>query len=212
MSEVLEVKERKLVGKLNNSRLRRSGKLPAVLYGHGKDCLSLEISAEEFNASLRHGAKLVQLTRAADGQALLQDVQWDTFQQHVLHVDLLRVEAQDRVKVNVDLQLRGEAPGEHEGGIVEHLVHQLEIETDPGHIPEHLHVNINHLHLGQELKISDIEDLPEGAVVLGESDMVLVQCVEPTIIPDEQEVAADSAEPEIIGGRKDEEEDEQSEQ
>ncbi len=212
MSEVLEVKERKLVGKLNNSRLRRSGKLPAVLYGHGKDCLSLEISAEDLNASLRHGAKLVQLKGAADGQALLQDVQWDTFQQHVLHVDLLRVEAQDRVKVNVDLQLRGEAPGEHEGGIVEHLVHQLEIETDPGHIPEHLHVNINHLHLGQELKISDIEDLPEGAVVLGESDMVLVQCVEPTIIPDEQEVAADSAEPEIIGGRKDEEEDEQSEQ
>lgn len=206
MSEVLEVNKRDLVGKLNNGRLRRSGKLPAVLYGHGKECLSLEISADALNASLRHGAKLVELKGAAKGQALLHDIQWDTFQQHVLHVDLLRVDAKDRVKVNVDLLLRGEAPGEHEGGVVEHLVHFLEIETDPGHIPEHLHVNINHLHLGEELKISDIEDLPDGAIVQGEPEMVLAQCVEPTILPDEDEMATDGAEPEVIGGRKDDEE------
>lgn len=204
MSEVLEVKKRDLVGKLNNSRLRRAGKLPAVLYGHGKECLSLEVSADDLKSSLRHGAKLVQLKGAADGQALLQDIQWDTFQQHVLHVDLLRVEAQDRVKVNVDLLLRGEAPGEHEGGVVEHLVHFLEIETDPGHIPDHLHVSINQLHLGEELRISDIEDLPAGATVLGEPDMILVHCVEPTVLPEVEETGTDGAEPEIIGGRQDE--------
>ena len=168
--------------------------------------MSLEISAENLKTSLRHGAELVQLKGAAEGQALLQDIQWDTFQQHVLHVDLLRVEAQDRVKVEVDLQLRGEAPGEHEGGVVEHLVHFLEIETDPGHIPEHLHVNINHLHLGGELRVLSIEDLPEGALVLGEPDMILVQCVEPTVVPEEDELAGSGAEPEIIGRKDDDEE------
>ena len=206
MSEVLEVKKRDLVGKLNNSRLRRSGKLPAVLYGHGKECLSLEVSAEALKTSLRHGAKLVELKGAANGQALLQEIQWDTFQQHVLHVDLLRVEAQDRVKVNVDLLLKGEAPGEHEGGVVEHLVHFLEIETDPGHIPDHLHVSINQLHLGGELKIADIFDLPAGAIVSGEQDMVLVQCVEPTVQPEEDELAVSGAEPEVIGQKDEDEE------
>lgn len=155
---------------------------------------------------------MVELKGAAKGQALLQDIQWDTFQQHVLHVDLLRVEAQDRVTIDVELLLRGEPPGEHEGGIVDQLIHSVELETDPGHIPENLHLNINHLHLGEELKVSDIEDLPAGAVVLGEPDMILVQCVEPTIQPEEEEMGAAGTEPEVIGERKDEEEEDKSEE
>ncbi len=204
MSEVLEVAKRELHGKLNNGRLRRSGKLPAVLYGHGKESISLTLTVDGLQATMRHGAKVVELKGAADGQALLHNVQWDTFQQHVLHVDLLRVDAKDRVKLEVDLLLRGEAPGEHEGGVVEHLVHYLEIETDPGHIPDHLHVSVNHLHLGGLLKIKDIIDLPEGAKIFGDPDMVLVQCVEPTDLPDEE--LAEGAEPEVIGRKADDEE------
>lgn len=205
MSEVLEVTKRELHGKLNNGRLRRTGKLPAVLYGHGEEPISLTVTAEGLQATLRHGAKVVELKGAADGQALLQEIQWDTFQQHVLHVDLLRVDAKDRVTIEVDLLLRGEAPGEHEGGVVEHLVHYLEIETDPGHIPDHLHVSVNNLHLGGSLKIKDIIDLPEGAKVIGDQDMVLVQCVEPTEAP-EDEGLADGAEPEVIGRKASDEE------
>ncbi len=206
MSEVLEVAKRELHGKLNNGRLRRSGKLPAVLYGHGKEPISLTVTVDGLTASLRHGAKVVELKGAADGQALFQDIQWDTFQQHVLHVDLLRVDAKDRVTIEVDLLLRGEAPGEHEGGVVEHLVHHLEIETDPGHIPENLHVNVNHLHLGGSLKIKDIIDLPEGAKVVGDAEMVLVQCVEPVEAPKEE--VAEGAEPEVIGRKADDDEEE----
>jgi large subunit ribosomal protein L25 len=205
MSEVLEVAKRELHGKLNNGRLRRTGKLPAVLYGHGEPPVSLTINADDLEATLRHGAKVVDLKGAADGQALLQQIQWDTFQQHVLHIDLLRVDAKDRVEVEVDLLLRGEAPGEHEGGVVEHLVHRLEVETDPGHIPDSLHLSINHLHLGGSLKISDIIDLPEGAKVLGDQDIVLVQCVEPTEAPEETAMA-DGAEPEVIGRKAEGEE------
>lgn len=204
MSEVLEVTKREQHGKLNNGRLRRSGKLPAVLYGHGQEPLSLSVTAEGLEATLRHGAKVVELKGDADGQALLQEIQWDTFQQHVLHIDLLRVDAKDRVTIEVDLLLRGEAPGEHEGGVVEHLIHHLEIETDPAHIPDHLHVSINHLHLGGTLKVKDIIDLPEGAKVLGDADMVLVQCVEPTEAPEEESAAG--AEPELIGRKAADEE------
>ena len=204
MSEVLEVTKRELHGKLNNGRLRREGILPAVLYGHGKEPISLSVSADSLRATMRHGAKVVDLKGAADGQALLQEVQWDTFQQHILHVDFLRVDAKDRVTIEVDLLLRGEAPGEHEGGVVEHLVHHMEIETDPGHIPDHLHVSINHLHLGGSLKIKDIIDLPEGAKVIGDPEMVLVHCVEPVEAPDEE--VAEGAEPEVIGRKAEDEE------
>lgn len=206
MSEVLEVARRESFGKLNNRRLRAEGKLPAVLYGHGKETINLTLTADGLNATLRHGAKLVELKGAALGQALLHDIQWDAFQQHVLHVDLLRVEAQDRVKVEVDLQVRGEAPGEHEGGVVEQVVHFLEVETDPGHIPDHLHVSINQLHVGESLKVTDILDLPHGAVVLGDPDQVLVQCVEPTVVPEEEVPAEAGAEPEVIGRKAEEEE------
>lgn len=205
MSEVLEVTKRESHGKLNNQRLRRRGRVPAVVYGHGTTPLSVSVSAEGLEATMRHGAKVVDLSGDTTGQALLQEVQWDTFQHHVLHVDLLRVDAQDRVTIEVDILLRGEAPGEREGGVVEHLVHRVEVETDPAHIPDHLHVNINHLHLGGVLKVSDIFDVPPGAKVLEPADTVLVQCVEPGAEP-EEEALAEGAEPEVIGRKAAEEE------
>jgi large subunit ribosomal protein L25 len=206
MSEVLEVTSRDTVGKLSNIRLRREGKLPAVLYGHGKESVNLTVPADGLEATLRHGAQVVQLKGAATGQALMQHIQWDTFQQHILHVDFLRVDAKDRVTVEVPLVLRGEAPGEKEGGIVEQLLHAVEIETSPANVPEHLQLSVNQLHLGGTLKVSDIEDVPEGVVVHVEPEAVLVQCVEPTILPEEVEEGAAEAEPEVIGQKDEEDE------
>jgi large subunit ribosomal protein L25 len=206
MAEVLEVTLRETRGKLRSRRLRYEGRLPAVLYGHGKDSLSLTIAADQVRSALRHGAQVVDLQGAADGQALLQDVQWDTFQQHLLHIDLLRVDASDRIKVVVPLVLHGEAPGESEGGIVEVLHHTLEVETSPGNIPDKFEINVNDLHINGSLTAANIEDIAEGVKLLIDADQVLVQCVEPTVVPDEEDVAVTGEEPEIIGGRKDDEE------
>jgi large subunit ribosomal protein L25 len=199
MAETLQVKKRQQTGKLNNRRLRREGHLPAILYGHGEETVMLTLPAEQLETTLRHGAKVVELAGDATGQALLQDIKWDTFQQHVLHLDLLRVDASERVTVEVPLHLRGEAPGEHEGGVVEHLVHYVEIETSPANIPEALHIKINKLALNGELKVSDIIDLPPGATLVTESDTIAVKCVEPTPEEEEEPLAAGAAEPEVIG-------------
>ena len=207
MSEVLEVESREKLGKLNNRRLRDSGRLPAVLYGHGQDPVSLTLKADEVDTSLRHGAHLVDLKGAADGQALLQDIQWDTFQQHVLHVDLLRVDSSDRVKVELPVVLRGEAPGESEGGVVEFLLHSVEIEVGATEIPEALHMSINDLHVGGSLKPADIEDMPAGATFVTDENAVLVHCVEAKAEVEEEEVEeAGAAEPEVIGQKAAEEE------
>jgi large subunit ribosomal protein L25 len=206
MSDVLEVSERELLGKLNSRRLRAEGIVPAVLYGHGEPSVSLKFHADQIRASLRHGAHIVELQGAAKGTALLQDVQWDVFQQHILHVDLLRVDATERVKVEVPIVLRGSAPGENEGGVIEFLMHSIEIETSVASVPDKLHLSVNDLHLNTALKAADIEDMPEGATVEN-ADAVIVQCVTPTVVLDEDdEVAgASGAEPEVIGEKEDKE-------
>ncbi len=111
MTDVLQVEDRELSGKQNNRRLRRSGRLPVVLYGHNEPVVSLSVGAEELQGLIRHGVKVVDLEGAASGQALFQELQWDTFMQQVLHVDLLRVDASERVNVEIPLVLRGDAPG-----------------------------------------------------------------------------------------------------
>lgn len=208
MSEVLEVSARESLGKLNNRRLRAEGIVPAVLYGHGEGSVNLKLPASQLRTTLRHGAHVVELQGAAKGQALLQDIQWDVFQQHILHVDLLRIDAKERVKVEVPVHLRGEAPGEDEGGILEHLRHSIEIEVSAANIPDELHVNVKELHLGGTLRASDIEDLPEGATFVGGEELVIVNCVQPQVEPEEDEEAAglaSGAEPEVIGQKADEE-------
>jgi large subunit ribosomal protein L25 len=206
MSQLLNVENRKQHGTRNNARLRQAGKLPAVLYGHGEDCLSLSLAADQFEASLRHGAKVVDLEGAASGKALLQEVQWDTFFKHVLHVDLLRVRAGEKVTIEVPIELRGEAPGTREGGIIEQMLHSVEIEVELDAIPDKLHVNINHLDVGGELTLSDLEDLPAGAKILMDAEELVVHCVMRAV--EEEEAAAEGAtvEPEVIGKGKEEEE------
>jgi large subunit ribosomal protein L25 len=212
MSETLEIAVRQTRGKLRNRRMRQSGQLPGILYGHGQEPISVTIPLEQMESTLRHGAQVVDLKGAADGQALLQEIQWDTYQQHVLHVDLLRVDASDRVVVEVPLALRGEAPGQRQGGVVDLLVHVVEIETSPAAIPDHLHLNVNQLQLNGELKVADIEDLPAEAKVLLDPETTLVECRQPVEMPEaEEEVAAvGGEEPEVIG-RKEEEEGEADE-
>lgn len=210
MSEVLEVAVREDHGKLRNRRLRANGIVPAVLYGHGEESVSLSIKSENFRASLRHGAKVVQLSGAADCQALFKAVQWDTFHQHVLHVDLLRVDEKDRIKVQVPIAVRGDAPGTHEGGVIEHVVRTIEIETSPANIPEQLIASVNELHVGDAVKSSQLTGLPSGAIFVDGDDLMIVHCIEPSAAApaeDDDPTTATAAEPEVIGQKKEDEED-----
>ena len=209
MADLIKVETRKSFGKRNNERLRRSGRTPAILYGHGEEPLSLSVAADQLGASLRHGAKVVDLDGAATGKALLQDVQWDTFYQHVLHVDFLRVLAGEKVTVEVPIELKGEAAGVAEGGIIEHVLHSIEIECPLDVIPEKLHVNIKNLKIGDHLTVKDIFDLPAGATISSDEEELVVHCVAPMAEEEEEAAAGEegAAEPEVISkGKADEEE------
>ena len=100
--------------------MRQSGRIPAVLYGHGEESVSLSLRHEELEAAVRHRAHLVNLEGGVKESALIQAVQWDTFGVEILHADLFRVRKGEKHEAVVAIQLRGEAPGaeqEHHAGL-----------------------------------------------------------------------------------------------
>ncbi len=208
MADVLNVTQRPQLGSRSSRRLRRSGQVPAVLYGHGKENVNLTIPAGELYHAVRYGSKLVEVRGAVQDSALIRDVQWDAYGQEVLHVDLARVSAEEAVEITLAVELRGEAPGSREGGVIDHSTHEIEIRCPAKAIPENFVVNINSLHLGESITASDLP-LPEGAELLTDPDQVIVSCEEP-VAEIEEEVAAAEAEPEVIG-RKEEGEEEANE-
>jgi len=204
MAEVLQVQLRETRGKRNARRERRAGRLPAILYGHGQRSISLSVSAEEIDAALRHGARLVKLAGAVEEQAFVRELQWDTWGKHVLHVDLTRVSEHEKVRVVVAVELRGEAPGMKQGGVVKQLIHELEIECEATAIPERIYLNINQLGLGEKITVAQME-LPASVVPFADPESVVVECHEPVVVEEEAPAEAAEVEPEVIGRKKEEE-------
>lgn len=204
MAEELVVQIREQYGKRRNRRMRKSGAIPAVLYGHGEKTLPLSVAADAFDAVLRHGARMVALSGGVQESALIREVQWDTWGNEVLHVDFTRVSAHEKVEVSVALELRGEAPGMHDG-IVEQLLHEIDIRCPASEIPEKIEVRVIDLNVGDSISVSELE-LPTGASLITPPEEVVVHCIEPVEMPEEEEEAAEavSGEPEVIGEKEEE--------
>jgi large subunit ribosomal protein L25 len=200
MRETLNVQLRSSLGKKNNRRLRRSGQVPAVLYGHGQESVSLSIATSAIEGALRHHSRLVDLAGAANESALISEVQWDTFGLEVLHVDFTRASADERIEVEVSVELKGQAIGVKEGGVIEQVLREVRIECPAGLIPEKLVLNIADLALGGSLTCAALK-LPEGATLLTDADEMIVHCVTPRE-EGEEEGIGEGAEPELIGGKK----------
>jgi len=199
----LKVELREAHGKRVNRRLRASGKVPAILYGHRQKCVSLSIPVEMLDAVIRRGNRFVQLSGAVREKAIIKECQWDTWGKEVLHVDLTRVSEHEKIRVTVALELRGEAPGTKEGGVVRQQLHEIELECEAAAVPEKIEVNINHLELGHTILVSNLS-LPVGSVALTDAGLLVVSCATAVEVPEAEEKAADGSEPEVIGRKKEE--------
>ncbi len=211
MTDVLNVSLREHTGTCRVRRLRRSGLTPAILYGHGEENVNLSVPTSEVEAAIRHGGKLVDLRGGVAEKALIRAIQWDAFGAYVLHLDLTRVSETERVLVSVPLDLKGEAPGAKQGGIVDHHIFDVEIECPAGEIPERLFASIKALELGGNVTVGEVE-LPPHVNMVTAADEVVVTCHAQGLVgeaEEEEEAAGGSSEPEIIG-RKPEEGEEES--
>lgn len=202
METKLVAQRRTKLGTSANRRLRASGLVPGNIYGHKQDAISVTFPAKETSALVRSTHRVVELE--LDGKtetAILRETQWDHFHTELRHVDFMRVDANERVKVDVDVVLRGTAAGELAGGVLEHSLHMLHVDCLAINIPEAILVKVQGLQIGQAIHVKEL-DIPTGVKVLNNPDAIVVRVVQPIIVETAPAAEAVAVEPEVIKKEK----------
>lgn len=198
----LAVQRRAEQGSRECRHLRAKGLVPGNLYGHKQDNVPLTVSAAELEPLVRGGAHVLDIE--IDGKAekvLFREVQWDYLGKSLVHVDLLRVDPNEKLTVEIKVELKGTAPGTLSGGVLDHTLRTLTIECLAIQIPDNIVVKISALEVGHALHVRDLE-VPPNTHILNNPDAVVVRVAQPG---SEIETAAGGigdegpAQPEIIG-------------
>ena len=208
MSITIKAQKREQLGKNACHRLRREGRVPAVIYGEGADSQPLIVDKKDFLAILKSESGENTLFKVGFEaellDAMIKDLQTDPATDELLHVDLIRISMDKAIRVSVNVLLKGEPVGvKAEGGFVDFITRQVEVECLPKDIPESLDLDISQLHLHQSAKIADLA-APAGVKLMGEPNQVLViielpkEEVVKEAAPEEAAVAEEKAEPEVI--------------
>jgi len=209
---VIEAELRGETGSRASRRLRKSGRVPGVVYGHGQEGVNVFMNAHDLLKSLHSGAHIfdLKLKGQPDDKVLIKEVQYDSLGNEIIHVDLQRVALTETVEVTVPIMLVGHAIGAVHKGIVDQPLKELEVACLPTQIPDDVRVHVTELDIGDMLTVKDI-DLPEGVSTLNAPDQVVVT-VHPPVKEEEVEAAVEAgeevepAEPEVIGAAPREEE------
>ncbi|HOB73624.1 MAG TPA: 50S ribosomal protein L25 [Phycisphaerae bacterium] len=200
----LQAERREAGGSRAAARLRRTGKIPGIVYGHGEGPVTVAVSTRELAGAIKHGQHLVQLN--LDGQTrhvLIKDVQYDHLASTPVHVDFMRVDMHQRVTVTVPLEFKGVPVGTNEGGIFESPMADIEIECAVTDIPEMIRVNVADLKLGDAIHVRDLQ-LPPNVTAQAAPDAIVcaVRAKEAEEAVEAAEEGAEAAEPEIISRRE----------
>jgi large subunit ribosomal protein L25 len=191
-------------GSRDANRLRKAGRVPAVVYGHKEETLPITVSRDELASALRHHARTVDLDLNGKAETvLIQQVQHDHLGSGLVHVDFRRVSKDERVRTTVDIELRGTAPGATGGGVLDQPLHKIHVECPAIAIPESIRVRIDGLLLGQAIHVKELE-LPAGVKALDDPDLVVVQVKQQqAALPEPTTLAPEgTAEPEVITKKK----------
>ena len=220
-TNVLEGQPREAGTKNDAKRVRRDGKIPAVVYGAGKDSLSISVDPRVvtriLNSETGHNTIFDLAMGGEKTKAMIVDWQYEPIKGKLLHIDLKRIALDKVLKVSVPIFLVGEAAGvKQEGGIMEQMLREVEIECLPGDIPSHIDADVSNLMFGHVLRVSELphsgslkfmteENQPVAHVVAVKEHVVEAPAVEGA------EAAAAPAEPEVIKKGKQEVEGEAAE-
>lgn len=205
---VLGTKARTGKGSREARRLREQGQIPAIIYGHKETPEPVAVSREELETALRQHTHMVEVETNGKKQAvLIQDIQYDHLGKDILHLDLLRVSATDRIHATVPIELRGTAAGTKGGGVLIQPLHDLHIECLVSARPESIRVKIDDLQIGQAIHVRELQ-VPEGVKVLNDPEAVVVQLKMPAAQaePTAAMPVEGAAEPEVITKKKEKDE------
>ncbi|MHB1864360.1 MAG: 50S ribosomal protein L25/general stress protein Ctc [Gemmatimonadaceae bacterium] len=199
-------------GKGAARKLRQSGQVPAVIYGHSREPQALALNTRDLQKLLDHvsyASTVIELNvDGATSRTLIRDIQRHPFKKEILHVDFQELVAGEKVTVSVPLVFVGVPEGVRTGGgILDQVMHEVSIHVDPSLIPNHVDVDVAALAIGHGIHVRDLK-LPEGIAVLDEQDATICVVTAPKAVVEETVVAAAAeapAEPELIRKPKPEE-------
>jgi large subunit ribosomal protein L25 len=218
MSITIQCEKRDIFGKNASRRLRREGKVPAVLYGGDGPNAHLVVQKKDLFGILRSesGENTIFKTsyQSETKDAMIKELQTDPVTDEILHIDLIMISMDKAVRVSVPVVLVGEAVGvKTEGGFIDLITREIEVECLPGDIPEHIEVDISDLHLHQSVKIGEMA-FPKGVESVADLQTVVVlidvptkeeEVVEEAEEEEEVEIMAEGEQPEVIKKEREEE-------
>jgi large subunit ribosomal protein L25 len=197
-------------------KLRAAGRVPGVVYGHGREPQSLSLVARDLDKLLSQiaaGSTVIELTLGrATTKTLIREIQRHPFKKQVLHIDFMELVAGEKVIVDIPLVFVGIPEGVRlSGALLEQIVHSIEVNVDPSNIPNHIDVDVTNLAMGHSLHVRDLI-LPPGLEVLTDEDTTICAVIAPRAVIEETPAAEADAttavgEPELIRKTKEDDED-----
>jgi len=186
----LATEPRRELGSRPAGRLRRQGKVPAVVYGLGADTVSVTVPSRELQHILagESGANTL-ITLNVDGESVLtlaRQIHRHPTRGELVHVDFIRIRRDVAVSAEIPVHLLGEATGVRDGGLLEQLLFQLTVEAMPGNIPVSIEIDVSDLAIGDQLRVEDIP-LPAGVETQAEPDFVVAQVAAPRVVTEAEE-------------------------
>lgn len=197
-------------------KLRQTGKVPAVIYGHGRDPQSLAIDTREVErllGGISAASTVIELTfDGRTARTLIREIQRHPVKRNIIHLDFQELVAGEKVTVSVPLRFTGVADGvRNGGGILEETMHQVHLRLDPASIPDHIDVDVTNLTIGHSIHIRELS-VPQGVTVLDDANATVCVCTAPKAVVETpvstEAIEAVPAEPELIRKPKGEEEEE----
>lgn len=212
---ILKAEVRLASGKRIAKDLRKKNTIPAVVYKGGLDAMKLQLSVREFEQVLhtKAGENIIVTLKIAgtdkglkDKTVLIKEIQREPIKDRILHVDFNEISLTETLKVNVPLAAHGEPEGKKEGGTLEHVMWELQVECLPADIPEKIEVEVSGLKIGDAIYVKNIT-APAGVKILTDPELIAVIVKPPKVeVPKEEAAAEALAEPELIRKKKEVEE------
>lgn len=208
---VLKAEKRDHSGTRVARKLRQAGQVPAIVYGHGAQPLAISLDYHDLVLELQHHHRLLDVDLDGDKQKfLVKEIQYDHLGDKVIHADLTRVNLDERVTVTVTVELKGTPAGAAEGGMLDQMEAEIELECVVTNIPESIRASVNAMQIGDLLLAKDIE-LPAGVTLITDPETPVAAV---RVIAEEAEEEVEEAvegEPEVITAREKTEDEESKE-
>jgi large subunit ribosomal protein L25 len=192
----IQATKREQSGKGSARRLRRSEKIPAVVYGHGDDPVSLTLDGIVINKMFKPGhedaaefqiisLQIEDAGKQIEKQVMIKEIQRHPMQQHIEHVDFFAVKMDEPIVAPVHIRLHGKPEGVKLGGILRHIIREIEVKSLPADIPSHIDLEIEHLQVGDSIHVSELE-VPENVNVLTDPSAAVVNIMLPTVVKEDE--------------------------